>query len=158
MQKEKKEKSALSQFFILNILTCNNHNPAAWKSHSNVSIECRICPVKSSSKGSTSSGSVTATHRWSKTFFKSQAAGSCSYGWFTKVNRKSHNSSFHLYDLLSSSQLLSVQPLTAAQSLRAKDLKHIHRNTHQCLQRGINTIHHIPTQLASFPSHLTWVK
>lgn len=32
---------------------------------------------------------------------------------------------------------------------------HMHRNTHQCLRRGINTIHHIPTRLASFPSHLT---
>lgn len=30
-----------------------------------------------------------------------------------------------------------------------------HRNTDQCLRRGINTIHHIPTRWASFPSHLT---
>ena len=90
----------------------------------------------------------------------------CSYNWFTKVNTKSHNSSFHPYNLLSSQPgCCPRKPSTAAQSPFA-NTSHTHTHTHthtphththtQCLELGINTIHHIPTPPASFL--LTWLE
>lgn len=69
----------------------------------------------------------------------------CSYDRFTKVNTKSHNSSFHPYNLLSS------RPGSCPH--RLSQLHNLHLQ--ESLELGINTIHHIPTPLASFPSHLT---
>lgn len=57
---------------------------------------------------------------------------------------------------LLSARLLSTKPFTAAQS-PLKNTSHIHMHTENP-QLGMSYMHHIPTSLVSFSSHLTWVK